>query len=827
MKNKLSLIRTPFSQRNFLVKLAVKFFLTLVTITLISENSFAQPCEPSSKPGPQMGGHIGAEFTNCWNMVNSNYGGNYGSANMGNNPGGHAMIYLGEDGWPKAGKTHTFMAVLEKDENPNLKVQVGDVFHCQYKGTRAQMTNASTDVDIINVVEAGRMVTFDLKVKSLGRVYFRINGQIKDIQIMRPGYELNDPRMVTDECKAYLKGLVVVRLMGQSGCNRNYEREWKYRTPVNAPFENGVDNGDDNEMVGNQDNCFDERANNPWLSNTFNQSRSYPWEKAIDLCNYLDVDFYANVPVLADLNYMNQLAKVVKSRLKPSLNLYVEIGNELWNFGGGGAFHGFAMEFAAVHNMVMVQGDKTIVGNTAKNIDLETGSFGNGTYWTGGLDAYTAARRWPAYRLKQFMDEFAKEFGFVDQGGVGGRIRAVLAGQRAYGWGQDYWFIGNEGVYFLDKQFGPGTAKKYLYALSIASYVNVKDDESKSNDQMRSLNVDEIIKQFDEDMNEQFGEFGQEGDCRTNPNGNCEGNELEDILAFAKTYGMKVIAYEGGPECNVQRDGQWLPMYNIVAAYNSPKMYDHIKRYMTKWYAWMGYDAIFIKNGFYTDKGYGAGYSVAETLGDLSQQYRAYQDIMNSPAPPLTQERGGVIGIVPSTTLPGNLVASYRADAKRSTKTRVGTYWDAGNNLTWGEAVYLIRNETSADYNLTLSHSYGGGSDRPFELYLDGVLVKANITFVYNFDDTPLKAPPIKLKIPYGTHTIKLRVPSSATKDYAIEIYSLKFDLLNENPPAKPDQIYGDLVVCNGNTKAKYEVSPIDFSVCDYTWSGLPATKSP
>ncbi|HEX8547195.1 MAG TPA: hypothetical protein VF691_09555, partial [Cytophagaceae bacterium] len=576
-----------------------------------------------------------------------------------------------------------------------------------------------------------------------------------DIQFMRPGYELNDPRMITDECKDYLKGLQVIRLMGQSGCNKNFEREWKYRTPANAPFENHTANGDGNDL-SNQDSPFSERANNPWLSNSFNQDRSYPWEKAIDLCNYLEVDFYANVPVLADVNYMRELAKVIKARLKPTLNLYIEIGNELWNFGGGGAFLGFGMIYSAAHNMVKVQGDQTIAGNASKGIDVETGSFGNGNWWTGGSNAYTAVRRWPAYRLKQFMDAFAQEFGFADQGGVGVRIRAVLAGQRAYGFGQDYWFIGNEGVYFLEKQFGPGTAKKYLYGLSVASYVNVKDDPSKSIDQMTNLSVDDIIKQINEDMNEQFGEFGQEGDCRTNPNGNCEGNELEDILAFAKRFGLKVIAYEGGPECNVQRDGRWIPMKNIVAAYNSPLMYTHIKNYMTKWYSWMGYDALFIKNGFYTDKGYGAGYAVAENLGELSPQYRGYRDIMDSPAPPLTKERGGVIGVDPVTTLLGNRVASYQPSQLKDTKFRVNTYFNAGNILSWSNAVYLLRNETSAKYKLTLEYNYGGGPGKPFEILLNDKVV-STIELPFTFGDPNKFSQPIVLDIPYGTHALVVR----------------------------------------------------------------------
>jgi hypothetical protein len=407
------------------MKKIAQHYLLVLFLSFFSSLAIAQ----QQKLSPEFGAHIAPEFTNLWNMINSEYGSNYGSANMGKEEGGHAMVYLGMDGWPRADKAHTFMVNLDTTLNLNLKVKIGDIFHCQYIGMYSQMTLTSTDVAIENVKESEGLVTFDFRVIRLGKIYFKLNGRIADIQIMRPGYNLNDPRLVTDECKDYLKGLKVVRLMGQSATNTTFERQWDYRTPANAPFENYVYNGDDNEIRQNIDFVYSERASNPWLINSFNQARSFSWEKAIDLCNYLNVDFYANVPVLADLNYMRELAKLVKSRLKPTLNLYVEIGNELWNFGGGGAFKGFGMGFAAAHNMVKVQGDQTIVGDASKGIEVETGNFGDGTWWTGGSNAFGAIRRWPAYRLKQFMEEFAKEFGFAEQGGVGVRIRAVLAGQ--------------------------------------------------------------------------------------------------------------------------------------------------------------------------------------------------------------------------------------------------------------------------------------------------------------------------------------------------------------------------------------------------------------
>jgi gliding motility-associated-like protein len=43
-------------------------------------------------------------------------------------------------------------------------------------------------------------------------------------------------------------------------------------------------------------------------------------------------------------------------------------------------------------------------------------------------------------------------------------------------------------------------------------------------------------------------------------------------------------------------------------------------------------------------------------------------------------------------------------------------------------------------------------------------------------------------------------------------------------PPAQPKEVIGDLEVCKGNNKARYEVGENDASVCTYQWTGLPTT---
>ncbi|HEX8548323.1 MAG TPA: hypothetical protein VF691_15285, partial [Cytophagaceae bacterium] len=467
------------------------------------------------KPKPHMGAHIIPEFTNLWNMLNAYNGELYGSANMGNYAAGKlAMVYLAPDGWPRADKSHSLMVNLDTAVNLNLNVKVGDLFHCQYSGTSSQLTLASTDVVIENKVETDGLVTFDFKVLRLGKIYFNIDGRIADIQIMRPGYQLNDPRLVTDECKAYLRGLHVVKFTEQSGCNSSFERQWQYRTPANAPFENYVSNGDLYSIKRRQESCFDVRGSSPWLSNSFNQARSFPWEKAIDLCNYLNVDFYANVPVLADLDYIQELAKLVKLRLDPKLNIYIEIGNDVWRYQYEETYLGNAMLYPAMYDMVKLRGDYTIQGAPSKGITYENAVFGDGLWRNDVAGAHTAAKRWTAYRLKQFMDEFAKQFGFAEQGGVGARVRGVfVVAFRETTYGNEYIVIGDEGIDFLEKQFGLGTVKKYYYALGIPSYGDVNHRIAMGIEEMSRLSPVQIISQFNEATERRFDEFGRGYSC--------------------------------------------------------------------------------------------------------------------------------------------------------------------------------------------------------------------------------------------------------------------------------------------------------------------------
>ena len=64
-----------------------------------------------------------------------------------------------------------------------------------------------------------------------------------------------------------------------------------------------------------------------------NNASGLAYEWMIDLCNRYDKNCWICLPSSADDNYIRQLAILCKKNLNPSLKLYLEYSNEVWNYG--------------------------------------------------------------------------------------------------------------------------------------------------------------------------------------------------------------------------------------------------------------------------------------------------------------------------------------------------------------------------------------------------------------------------------------------------------------------------------------------------------------
>jgi len=64
---------------------------------------------------------------------------------------------------------------------------------------------------------------------------------------------------------------------------------------------------------------------------TDSQGEPVAFEWQIDLCNRTKKDYWVNIPSQASASYWQQLAQLIYSQLDPSLRVYVEWSNEVWN----------------------------------------------------------------------------------------------------------------------------------------------------------------------------------------------------------------------------------------------------------------------------------------------------------------------------------------------------------------------------------------------------------------------------------------------------------------------------------------------------------------
>ncbi len=151
------------------------------------------------------------------------------------------------------------------------------------------------------------------------------------------------------------------------------------------------------------------------------------YENIVALSNYTHSDAWINVPAKASADYVKQLAKFMKANLDPTLNVWVEYGNEEWN--GGDQIQG-------TYNLLQARADP---------------QFNNKSDDTGKM-----AER-AAEQLRQISETFKTEFGGSS------RVKPVIGGFIA----NSYW-----AQWQLDWLKSKGVnVKADNYRIAIAPYV--------------------------------------------------------------------------------------------------------------------------------------------------------------------------------------------------------------------------------------------------------------------------------------------------------------------------------------------------------------------
>jgi hypothetical protein len=111
---------------------------------------------------------------------------------------------------------------------------------------------------------------------------------------------------------------------------------------------------------------------------TDNQVEPIAFEWQIDLCNRAKKDYWLNIPSQANSDYFGKLAQLIHDQLDPSLRVYVEWSNEVWN--GSFPQHAYAQSQAKAMKLAGSDGASSFqVYQSVRAFEAFESVFGKGS----------------------------------------------------------------------------------------------------------------------------------------------------------------------------------------------------------------------------------------------------------------------------------------------------------------------------------------------------------------------------------------------------------------------------------------------------------------
>lgn len=314
-------------------------------------------------------------------------------------------------------------------------------------------------------------------------------------------------------------------------------------------------------------------------------SKGMAWEYAIQFWNETGKDAWVNIPYTADDNYVTQLATLLKNTLNPGQKIYVEYSNELWNMYG--SFPGVANRNAA---LAEVQANP----NSPLNFDH--------IYPTTDPNGWELPARRIAYKTVDFSNIFRQVFGDAD---MMSRVRPVLMTQLGWtgGW------LAKEIDYIEDYfdnsayQSAPHPTSYYIYGAGGSAYQE-PDWSIGSN-----ITVDQIFATMPKNF----------------------GAAIQEDVNWAAAFGLKRIAYEGGPSLDNISNNPGVPTSTLEAAWNDPRMRTELVQSQNIWTA-NGGDLLM----YFASTGGPQWGMTHDPFNQNTPKMQAIGDLYNSAAAPLT-----------------------------------------------------------------------------------------------------------------------------------------------------------------------------------------------
>jgi hypothetical protein len=417
------------------------------------------------------------------------------------------------NGWPT--EDFTFAAVDNTEWNVDVKP---GVYKTAFTGPAGVVVTADGGVTVSQTgFDAGTGgytydVTVPAGVKKLQLTFKNTAGQVRNLRVLQPGYSLTDTPTFTADYLNLLKLVSpnTLRLMDFVQTNNNPVVNWSDRTqPTDATQTKVAVPGD------------------------LQASKGIAWEYAIDLANAVHKDVWVNIPIGATDDYVRNLAAMLRDRLAPDLNIYVEYSNEVWNAGFS--------QYQTNLNLAKAE----VAANPSSNLA-----------WTGPgpTTSATWANRLYARRAKQISDLFRSTWtgaGLDDP--INTRVRMILGGQASAP------SRAADELAYLNQFYG--APKGYLYGVAVAPYINLGSQQK-----VEGLTKAQVLAALTASLvSYETGGAGQ---------------TLVSAFKTANSYGLRLEAYEGGIDTfeAASKDAK-------AAAVLDPQIQSIMTRYLNNWYA--------------------------------------------------------------------------------------------------------------------------------------------------------------------------------------------------------------------------------------------------
>lgn len=403
------------------------------------------------------------------------------------------------------------------------------VYRLRFVGRATVDPSVSTNVVVRNVQydpvtdrSVGEVVVGSAS-NQLALAFRGTTGGVRNVSLRMPGYPA--AQVYTNQFTQALAPFRVVRFMDFLRTNNNPVRTWRERTV---------------KAAGSQ-----------------TSAKGAAYEHAIEMGNQLGKDIWINIPVHADDAYIRSLAKLLKQQLAPGRVVYVEYSNELWNY----------MFTQTVDNTNLavaeaIAGDTTLTKGQACTQALFDANSGEcNRYWAG---YYRVGKR--TVRIAQIFSEV------YGPGALNNQVRVVYATQ----------FV-NPGIaeqVLKNISTYRGKPSALIYGVATAPYFYLDETLAAS----PTASPTQILESLEASLSAE-NEFFFAAVVRENgayvrkpySGGNYTGASHK---ALADYYGIKSLAYEGGPDLRQNPANQ---VAKVTASRNA-QMGELVRREVTQWF---------------------------------------------------------------------------------------------------------------------------------------------------------------------------------------------------------------------------------------------------